>query len=86
MPASRHFVRLAERDASSDGRLVPQCSGQLTTAGDPEFFVDTLEVAFDGSHREVTVCSNLLVGTAGRGLHRGVELAGGKTGPVPCSS
>lgn len=83
MPTSRHFVRLDERDASSDGRLVTQCSGQLTTAGDPELFVDTLQVALDRSHRDVTVCGNLLVGTACRGLHRCVELAGGETGLCP---
>ncbi len=61
----------------SDARLVTQSVGELATARDPEFFVDALEVAFDRSHRDVTVSGDLFVGAAGGGLSRGVDLAGG---------
>ena len=61
--------------------LVTQCVGQLAAARDPELFVDVLQMVLDRSHRDVTVSGDLLVRTAGGGLHGGVELAGGEAGP-----
>jgi len=43
-------------------------------------FVDALQMALDRPHRDATISGNLLVRTAGCGLHGGVELAAGKAG------
>jgi hypothetical protein len=44
-------------------------------SGNAELLIGALEVAFDGTDRELHVAGDLLVGAAYRGLHGGVELA-----------
>ena len=68
-------------NAFSAARLVTQCIGKLATARDPELFIDALQMVLDRSHRDVAVSGDLLVRTAGGGLHGGVDFAGGEAGP-----
>ena len=63
--------------------MVAEGFGQLVAPGDAELLIGALEVAFDGTDREVHVTGDLLVGATGRGLHGGVELAGSQT--YPCT-
>src|SRR5260370_30485803 len=62
-------------------RLVQKRIGQLMAPRDPELLVDMLEVALDGSNRQIHVSSYLLVGATCSGLQGGVELAGCEAHP-----
>ena len=55
--------------------------GQLVAPGNAELLIGALEVAFDGTDRELHVVGDLLVAAAYRGLHGGVELGGSKPHP-----
>src|SRR5260370_36572291 len=62
-------------------RLVQKRIGQLMAPRDPELLVDMLEVALDGSNRQIHVSGYLLVGATCSGLQGGVELAGCEAHP-----